>query len=90
MNHYSPLNTDVNIEDIDMANYIIDVESHDVKTLIRKLKRLKSTIAIDNYGEYQYCPGYHQVYIESIKTEEELDNWLYLYSNCDYVGVVPL
>lgn len=31
-----------------MTTYIIDVESHDVKTLIRKLKRLKSTIAIMN------------------------------------------
>lgn len=71
-------------------SYIIDVESQDVKRLVRRLKRLTSTIEVYSNGEYRHCPGYSQVFIDSTKTEQEIDDWLYQYSNCDYVGVLTL
>lgn len=71
-------------------SYIIDVESHDVKRLVRRLKRLTSTIEVYDNGEYIHCQGYSQVFIHSTKTEEEIDNWLSQYSNCDYIGIVTL
>ena len=71
-------------------SYIIDVETHDVKRLVRRLKRLNSTIEVYDNGEYTDCTEYSQVFINSTKTEAEIENWLWQYSNCDYVGVVTL
>ena len=71
-------------------HYGIDVETHDSLKLIRRLKRLKTTISIKDGGRYYQDPSYCQVHLITTWNEEQLDNWLYLYSNCDYVGVFKM
>lgn len=65
----------------------IDVETHDINKLIGKLKRLKSTVNIENNGVYCMDNSYAQILIDTTKTEKELDHWLWKYSNCDYIGI---
>ena len=71
-----------------MANLIIDVETHDVNKLMGRLKRLKSTINVENGGMYRMGMEYSQVWLETTKSLEEVEEWLWRYSNCDYVGAV--
>lgn len=71
-----------------MANMIIDVETKDVNKLMRKLKRLKSTSVVENGGKYWQDTNYTQVWLESTKTVDEVEDWLYKFSNCEYIGVV--
>jgi len=69
-------------------HYIIDVKTHDVAKLLGKLSRLKSTLSAENRGQYHAAHSYSQVGLESTKTLEEIEDWLYKYSRCDYVGAV--
>jgi len=71
-----------------MADMIIDVKTHDVNKLMGRLKRLKSTSNVENGGMYHMGREYSQVWLETSKSLEEVDKWLWRYSNCDYVGVV--
>lgn len=68
--------------------FIIDVETKDVKILIRKLGKLSSTISIENGGMYCWDKDYSQVHLTTNKTEKELDEWLYKFSHVDYVGII--
>lgn len=71
-----------------MPNYIIDTKTKGHKLILRRLNRLKSTISIQDNGQYSYCPYYSQLSVESTLSEDELDNWLWK-NNLDYIGVVP-
>lgn len=64
----------------------IDVETKDKKNLIRRLKRLKSTMSVTDGGCYHEDLNYSQVWIETTKESYELDNWLYDTKGVDYVG----
>ena len=70
-----------------MPIFIIDIESHDAKKLKRKLERLKSTNEMLCISPYHYDTSYTQIVIDTNKTEEDMDEWLYKYSNVDYVGI---
>ena len=74
-----------------MSNrFIIDTDTPTKKQVIAALKRLKTTINVVDGGQYQQDRYYSQVWIETLKTETELENWLYNSSipMLDYVGVV--
>lgn len=64
----------------------IDVQTCHAKKLLDRLLKLKST----SYGfiqTYAFDPNYSQVIIETIKTESQVDDWLYKVKHgCEYVG----
>lgn len=68
-------------------NFGIDVQTEDVKKLIGKLNRLTTTVDIGNAGMYHQDKGYSIVWINTKLTKDELEDWLYNYSHCNYVGV---
>ncbi len=70
-----------------MPILIIDIESHDAKKLKRRLVGLKSTNEILSMAPYHYDTDFTMIVIDTNKTEDEMDEWLYKYSNVDYVGV---
>jgi hypothetical protein len=60
------------------VNYLgIDVETRGAGFLVSRLKRLKTTIAIENTGKYSECREWSKVFIDTVMTEDQLDNWLY-------------
>lgn len=69
-----------------MNNIIIDIKTRDKRKALTRLNALKSTVLASDGGEYHQDRSYSQILIETSKTEEELENWLYK-SNLDYVGV---
>ena len=62
----------------------IDVETKGKREIIRRLKRLISTIDVGDGGEYREDRAYSQVHITTEKTEDELDYWLWK-NNLNYV-----
>ena len=70
--------------------FIIDHETHNVKHTMRRLLRLKSTLACEFNGLYYQDSAYCQVLVHTTKSESELDDWLWRTDTGDYVGVVPL
>jgi hypothetical protein len=76
--------------EIDMTNqtlnlYTIDVETQDANALYRRLKKLKSTVAIEKPSQYHQDRSYSQVKLDSSLSFERLDRWLYK-SKLNYVG----
>ena len=67
----------------------LDIETHDVKKVLRALLRLKSTVSAVDGGMYHEDAGYSQVHVETSKTEDEMDKWLYD-RGFDYCGVFCL
>lgn len=65
----------------------IDVETKDKKNLIRRLKVLKSTVSVTDGGCYHADVNYSQVWIETTKTEDELEGWLYKTKGVEYLGL---
>lgn len=72
---------------VTMSNYIIDTNTKGHKRIVRRLSLLKSTLAIQDNGQYNNCPECSQISVESTLTEDELDNWLWK-NSLDYIGVV--
>ncbi len=70
-----------------MNSFIIDVETHDKKNIIRRLGALKSTSFVEDGGMYHEDRSYSQILVSTAFTEQELEDWLYK-GNFDYVGVV--
>ena len=69
-------------------NLIIDVTTKDKNQLIRRLNRLVSTTEAHDGGMYHQDVLLSQVHVETTKTEDEIDSWLYNFAgNIDYVGV---
>lgn len=67
---------------------IIDVYTKSIRSVINRLKVLKSTISVQDGGQYCHCSDYSQVWIETIKSLEEMEDWLYKTKGVDYIGVV--
>lgn len=68
-------------------NFIIDILTYEKCQVLSRLKRLVSTVDVQDGGVYHQDHSYSQILITTTKTEEELDNWLYE-NHFDYVGVV--
>jgi len=65
----------------------IDVETKDRRALINRLKRLNTTVAVYDGGKYHQDHNYSQVHLDTVWTEEQLDNWLYkIKTPFGYVG----
>jgi hypothetical protein len=59
-----------------MVNTIgMDVQTNRAKAVVRALRRLKSTVAVEEAGAYREAEEYCQIYVRTTKTEEELDGW---------------
>ena len=54
----------------------IDADTKDVKLIMSKLKKLKTTVSINDGGMYHQDHSVSQVHINTVWSEEELDNWL--------------
>ena len=44
---------------------------------VRRLRNLKSTVRLIDYGRYRECPEWRMLYLETTMTEPELDDWCY-------------
>jgi hypothetical protein len=65
----------------------IDVQTRDIKVVMRRLGRLKSTESIASGGAYREDQSYSQVHVDTSMSEDELDHWLWKTKGVDYVGV---
>lgn len=71
-----------------LRNLGIDVWTKDARKLRTRLKRLKSTISVEDGGMYREGPEYSQIHITTIMTQDELDHWLWATKHgCGCVGV---
>jgi hypothetical protein len=68
----------------------IDVDTSGKREIIRRLARLKSVHSVEDGGMYREDRSYSQIHVVTTMTEDELDDWLYKYSPCDYVGVFEM
>lgn len=66
---------------------IIDTHTKTKGNLIARLKRLNSTLKVQDGGAYREDASYSQVRLSTTKTEVEVDNWLWRTKGIDYVGV---
>lgn len=65
----------------------IDVRTSDVKKLVGRLKRLRSTTEVEVGGTYRQDPAWSQVFVETSKTLEEFDEWLWKRTPAEYAGI---
>ena len=69
--------------------FIIDVETYNKKRIISGLRKLKTTIEIEDGGEYHEDRSFSQIWITSTLTEEQLDKILCDRKDMDgFIGVV--
>lgn len=64
----------------------IDVRTKDKARLMARLRGLVSTVSVQDGGTYHEDPSYSQVWLDTSKTEGELDAWLYGTKGIEYVG----
>ena len=69
-----------------MSNLLIDCYTRSARTLVGKLRALKTTKACNFGGVYHEDKSLCQVLVNTSKTEAELDAWLYTLKGIDYVG----
>lgn len=69
--------------------FIIDIQTSAKLTVISRLKRLASTVSIEDGGTYREDSYYSQLHIVTLKSETELDKWLYDTKGIEYIGVIP-
>jgi len=66
----------------------IDIWTVHRSKLQQWLGRLKSTMEIENGGQYHQCPEESQLWITTTMSQEELEGWLYRVNHgCEYTGV---
>ena len=70
-----------------MPNFIIDTETKGHRKIYNRLAKLKTTISIQDNGQYHNCPECSQISIKSTLSADDLDHWLWE-NNLDYIGVV--
>lgn len=75
------------MENPTLNTFIIDIETHDAKRCITRLRRLVWIHSAENGGVYREDPSYTQIHVVTDKDEAKIDQWLYD-NNFDYVGVV--
>lgn len=64
----------------------IDTPTRTVRSLIRRLKALKTTEFVCDGGAYREDMDISQVLIDTSWTEDELENWLCRTKGVDYFG----
>lgn len=69
-----------------MNNLIIDTQTKGHKKILSRLKKLKSSIDVQDNGQYRNCPECSQISLTTTKTEKQIDHWLWS-NNLDYMGV---
>jgi hypothetical protein len=70
-----------------MSNLLIDCYTRSARTIVGKLRRLKTTKACNFNGVYREDKSLCQVIVNTSKTESELEAWLHKLKGVDYVGV---
>jgi len=70
-----------------MNTFIIDICTYDARKMFHRLKKLVSTVNIQEPAMYINANECCQVIVDTTKSEDELDGWLYT-NNFDYIGVV--
>ena len=72
-----------------MNRFIIDCNTKGKWEGIARLAKLKSTIDIQDGGEYRECPAYSQIWIDTTLTESQLEQWLWKskFRCFHYIGV---
>ena len=72
-----------------MANrFIIDSMTSMVKKNIGALKKLKSTISVENGGVYRDDANYSQIHLVSDKQLNDLEDWFWRTKYVEAVGIV--
>ena len=71
-----------------MNNIIIDVATKDAKRVYNRIKKLRSTISIEEPAMYCMDNSYSQIKLTSTHTVDELELWCWKTKGIDYVGVV--
>lgn len=66
---------------------LIDCHTRSARTIVGKLRKLKTTKACNFGGVYHEDKSLCQVLVNTSKTEAELEAWLYKLKGVDYVGV---
>ena len=68
--------------------YIIDCETKNVKRNISALKKLKSTLQVENGGMYHQDKHYSQIHLVSSKPLPDIEKWFYEHKGVEAIGVV--
>jgi hypothetical protein len=70
--------------------FIIDCYTKNKAEGIRRLKALKTTVEVEDGGEYTNARECSQILLETSLTEQELDSWLYntKFRDFEYIGMV--
>lgn len=64
----------------------IDVPTKGKGKTISRLRNLKTTLSVEDGGEYHEDRNYSQIHIDTTWTEDQLDAWLGRAKGVDYVG----
>ena len=64
----------------------IDVETKHKRKLITRLRSLKTTVMVEDGGEYREDRHISQVHIDTTWNESQLDDWLYRTKGIEYIG----
>ena len=60
-----------------MHKLYMDVSTSEANMILRRIKKLKDTLFAESDGAYHQCRNWSRLYIETTKTEEEMDDWSY-------------
>ena len=67
--------------------FIIDTYTIGKGKLISRLSKLKTTISCEDGGMYHQDKELSQIWIDTIWSEDKLDEWLYNAKGIYYIGV---
>lgn len=69
----------------------IDCDTHLQARMINALKRLKSTVSVQDGGKYHQSPAHCVVRLETTLTEEQVDEWACrVKAGSGYIGTFQL
>ena len=69
----------------------IDCDTHLQARMINALKRLKSTVSVQDGGKYRMSPAQCVVRLETTMTEEQVDEWACrVKAGSGYIGTFKL
>jgi hypothetical protein len=69
-----------------MPTFLVDTKTSGHKLIIRRLKRLVSTLDITDNGQYVHCSECSMLTVDTSLTETQLEHWLWK-NNLEYLGV---
>ena len=69
----------------------IDCDTHLQARMINALKRLKSTVSVQDGGKYHQSPAQCVIRLETTMTEEQVDEWAWrVKAGSGYIGTFKL